>query len=242
MVKEADDSNEVVTITEETVEGSPKNKRSVSKKKVTKKTVTKKTTKKKTARKKRAKRKVATPSRREADKMEKILIENFISMQKVMTNMAEKFDGLSKQLSKLLHLFENSAEALTEKEINLEFKGIDKQREVVDKLNIVLEQNKIIAKGLTLMHETAITPGTHYSLNEKAHENMPARQISPMSFEASSTPMQQQMPTQKERPSSMEPGLMNIPPEPPSPNFGAPIRKPKTLEDKPFQSSEFTSR
>lgn len=102
--------------------------------------------------------------------MEKILIENFIEMQKVMTKMAEKFDHLTKQISGLLDLFENSAKTLTEKEINLELKGGEKEKEVLERLNKVLEQNKIIAKGITLMHETA-------SQQQKPKEMLPPKNI-----------------------------------------------------------------
>ncbi|KHO55254.1 MAG: hypothetical protein QT10_C0004G0041 [archaeon GW2011_AR19] len=38
--------------------------------------------------------------------VEKILVENFVSLQKVMTNLSVKFDELSSQISKLLELFE----------------------------------------------------------------------------------------------------------------------------------------
>ena len=40
--------------------------------------------------------------------IEKALIDNFISMQKVLTNLAIKFDNLSEQITKLLELFEIS--------------------------------------------------------------------------------------------------------------------------------------
>ena len=245
MVKRGSGSSEVVTITEETIKDAPEKKGYASKKKTIKKTITKKSVKKKIIRKKRTKKKVLTSNRRETEKMEKILIENFISMQKVMANMAEKFDGLSKQLSKLLHLFENSAKALVEKEINLEFKGIDKQKELVDKLNIVLEQNKIIAKGLTLMHETAKIPGSCYSLNEGHQSNMPQKPINPVSFETSSIPSQQMSQSTSAKLGNqipkMESGLMGAPIEPPSPNFGAQIKKSKELEEQPFKSPTFSS-
>lgn len=124
----------------------------------------KKTTTKKTASKK------PTITKRDKE-MEKILIENFIEMQKVMTKMAEKFDHLTKQISGLLDLFENSAKTLTEKEINLELKGGEKEKEVLEKLNKVLEQNKIIAKGITLMHETT---SQH---QQKPKESLPPKNI-----------------------------------------------------------------
>ena len=82
---------------------------------------------------------------------EKILIENFVSLQRVMTNMATKFDDLSTQISKLLDLFELSANALAKKDINYT-KPID-EKKIMDKLEGILNQNKVIAKGLVMMHE-----------------------------------------------------------------------------------------
>lgn len=46
---------------------------------------------------------VRTPS------VENVLVENFVSLQKVMTNLSLKFDNLTNQISKLLDLFEISA-------------------------------------------------------------------------------------------------------------------------------------
>lgn len=84
--------------------------------------------------------------------VEKALIENFVSLQKVMTNMIVSFDELSGKISKLLDLFELSAKALAEKNFNFD-KGSKKEQEISDKLEGLLEQNKIIARGLTLLHE-----------------------------------------------------------------------------------------
>ena len=85
-------------------------------------------------------------------KVEKILIENFISLQGVMTNLSIKLDGLTNQISNLLSLFEVSARALAEKEFDLE-KGDKNNEKIFEKIDNLSEQNKIIAKGLTLLHE-----------------------------------------------------------------------------------------
>ena len=87
-----------------------------------------------------------------------MLIENFVSLQKVMTNLGERFDVLSSQISKLLELFEISAKTFTEKEVIVEKNRDNREvyREVVEKLNVLLEQNKTIARGLTLLHEQQI--------------------------------------------------------------------------------------
>jgi len=91
---------------------------------------------------------------------EKILIENFVSLQKVMTNLSIKFDNLTKQISKLLELFEISAKALAEKDFDLEKPGKDKK--IIEKIDNLLNQNKIIAQGLTLMHEKIPEQKTNY--------------------------------------------------------------------------------
>ncbi|MFH1607887.1 MAG: hypothetical protein ABIA78_02025 [archaeon] len=83
--------------------------------------------------------------------IQKALIENFVSLQKVMTNVSIKFDNLTTQITKLLELFEISAKTLAEKEFNLQ-KGKDNE-EVIKRIDNLSEQNKIIARSLTLLHE-----------------------------------------------------------------------------------------
>jgi hypothetical protein len=109
---------------------------------------------KKRARKprKRTRKKIHIPLSREDASTEKILIENFVALQKVMTNLSGKFDNLATQISKMLNLFEISAKALAEKEFNTEKDDKD-IKEIVEKLDGLLEQNKIFAKGLVLLHE-----------------------------------------------------------------------------------------
>lgn len=80
---------------------------------------------------------------------EKILIENFVALQKVMTNLSFKFDALSNQISKLLEIFEISAKSLAGKEFSPE----KNQEDISKKLDTLSEQNKILARGVALMHE-----------------------------------------------------------------------------------------
>ena len=82
----------------------------------------------------------------------RILVENFVSLQKVMTNLSSKFDELSSQISKLLELFEISAKTLARKDFDSE-KGNKNSEEMIEKLDNLIDQNKTIARGLTLMHE-----------------------------------------------------------------------------------------
>ncbi len=84
---------------------------------------------------------------------EKILIENFIAMQKVMTNLALSFDNLSKRISRLLDLFEMSAKTLAEKNYEAD-KGTKPEKEMNEKLGVLLDQNRTIAKGIAMLHES----------------------------------------------------------------------------------------
>ena len=108
--------------------------------------------KKKTSVKKVASTKTKSKKIQKNTNIEKVLVENFISLQKVMTNLAMKFDNLSIQISKLLELFEISAKTLAQKDIVLD-KG-KQEKKIVEKLDTLLDQNKIIARGLTLLHES----------------------------------------------------------------------------------------
>jgi len=83
---------------------------------------------------------------------QKMLIENFVGLQKVMTNLSTKFEDLSIKINDLLNLFEESAKTVVKKELNSldEAKHTEKILTRMDKL---FEQNKLIARGLTLMNE-----------------------------------------------------------------------------------------
>jgi hypothetical protein len=77
------------------------------------------------------------------------LIDNFVNLQRVLTNLSLKFDGLSENISKLLQLFELSAKSFVSKTQN----PIPEDKDLLNKLDTLLDQNKTIAKGLTLIEE-----------------------------------------------------------------------------------------
>lgn len=97
-------------------------------------------------------KRVSNPGNPGEIKLERILIENFISLQRVMTNLAVKFDNLSSQISKLLELFEISAKTLAEKG------SLTEDRKIMGKLDNLIEQNKVIARGVALIHEKESEP------------------------------------------------------------------------------------
>jgi len=114
------------------------------------------------------------------DDVDKVLIENFVSLQKVMTNLAVKFDGLSTQISKLLELFEISAKALAEKDYSLGENTEDKK--VVEKLDNLLAQNKVIAKGIAMLHESNMSSQQQPLVNQpysQPNEIRPATTLPP---------------------------------------------------------------
>jgi hypothetical protein len=86
--------------------------------------------------------------------LEQALIDNFTSLQKVLTNLVIKFDDLSTNMSKLLQLFEISAKSFVEKHPSGEIEKERKEdKEFINKLDSLLDQNKTIAKGILLMED-----------------------------------------------------------------------------------------
>jgi len=111
----------------------------------------KKVKKKKTSKKAAPRRRTVTKPTASTTKVDKAIIQNFVTLQKVMTNLSLKLDSLTTQMSKLLELFEISAKSLAEKEFDLG-EGKD-YKKIESKLDDLIDQNKLIAKGVTLMHE-----------------------------------------------------------------------------------------
>ena len=110
--------------------------------------------KKKTPKKKAVKRIVRkVPSIAEGDtQLGKVLIENFVGLQKVMVNLSIKFDDLSNKIAKLLELFEISAKALAEKDLTIQQTARDDTK-IMKEMGNLSNQNKVIARGLTLMND-----------------------------------------------------------------------------------------
>lgn len=82
-------------------------------------------------------------------KLEETLIHNLVELQKVHTHLAERFDKLATNIDMLLRLFETAARSFAHGSPQVS----DKDREFLEKIDRLLDQNKTIAKGLTLMEE-----------------------------------------------------------------------------------------
>ena len=120
-------------------------------------------------------------------KVDSALIENFVSLQRVLTNLSVKLDNVATQMSKLLDLFEISAKAIAEKDFDLG-KG---NKEVLERLDNLLDQNKTLARGLTLMHERI--PQETYPIQQQM------RLMSPIPQQNFQPPMPQKQEMQKPR-------------------------------------------
>ena len=107
--------------------------------------------------------------------LEEKLIENLVELQKIHTNLAERFDSLSRQISSLLSLFESAAQSFAKNPVN---QFSEKDQEFLEKIDRLLDQNKTIAKGLTMMEERIRdkmhTPGlSQIAENKKENLNEP---------------------------------------------------------------------
>ncbi len=79
-----------------------------------------------------------------AREREELLIENFVGLQHAMTNLSVKFGSLSDNIVKLLSVFEEAARGFVSG-------GRVDDKDMLKKIDSLLDQNKTIAKGLVLM-------------------------------------------------------------------------------------------
>lgn len=82
--------------------------------------------------------------------IEQKIIENLVELQKVHTNLAEKFDKLASEISNLMAIFEVAARSFAESPSAV---ATEKDKQFLDKIDKLIEQNKTIAKGLILMED-----------------------------------------------------------------------------------------
>jgi chaperonin cofactor prefoldin len=78
------------------------------------------------------------------------LAKNLVELQKINTDLAEKFDKLTKEISQLLALFEVTARNFAKQAPIGEY---EKDKDFLNKIDRLLDQNKVLAKGLTMMEE-----------------------------------------------------------------------------------------
>ena len=106
-------------------------------------------TKKKAIKKKSAPVKIPEHTH-SSTKTDDLLIQNFVGLQKVIIDLSLKINDLTNQVSQLLKLFEISAETIVKKEFKVDNEA---NQELMKRLDLITEQNKLVARGFTLMHE-----------------------------------------------------------------------------------------
>jgi hypothetical protein len=157
---------------------------------------------KKNLKSKKKVKKISTPKIKNTSKVDAKLIQNFVVMQKVLVNLSVKFDHLSNQISQLLNVFEISAKAITQKEFNPA--STKDTQEIQKKIDSLLDQNKLIARGLTLMHNQpapAQPPRPPQMQRPMIQQQRPPMQR---------PPMQPQMQKQTPPPQSQEKEIQNF--------------------------------
>ncbi|MFH1290627.1 MAG: hypothetical protein ABIH92_04425 [Nanoarchaeota archaeon] len=115
--------------------------------------MTKKRTKKTSSTKKTKKRTSSTTKKITVTdrEIEHAILQNLVQIQKVHTDLAEKFDHLTKELSQLLTLFEVTARNFAKNvPANSDYQ---KDKDFLEKIDRLLDQNKLLARGMTMMEE-----------------------------------------------------------------------------------------
>ena len=118
------------------------------------------------------------------------IVENLVALQKINIDMSEKFSKLAKEISSLLVLFELAAKNFSKHSTG---KITEADKEFLDKIDKLLEQNKTIAKGLTLM-EDQMKKRLYPEVEER--EEMQEQQ-SPQIIQMQQIPQIQQEPSQE---------------------------------------------
>ena len=129
----------------------------------------KKTTIKENLPSKSNKVKIPKKKRLTTSQREEMLIENFVGLQHAMTNLSIKFGSLTEQINNLLRVYEESALSFAQG-------GKVNDKEMLDKINNLLEQNKTIAKGLVMM-ESKLRNKT-VDLSSSSEQSMPSNNFS----------------------------------------------------------------
>ncbi|MFA5060963.1 MAG: hypothetical protein WC494_01440 [Candidatus Pacearchaeota archaeon] len=91
-----------------------------------------------------------------AQEREQLLIENFVGLQHAMTNLSIKFSALSENINKLLQIFEEAANKFSpepERKEIIKEPGNDLNKDLIRKIDSLIDQNKTIAQGLVIMEE-----------------------------------------------------------------------------------------
>lgn len=80
-----------------------------------------------------------------------LLLENTIALQKTLAGLATELKTLNKKVSELFELFEAASSAFKEAKAT---GGAEIPADISEKIDMLVEQNKTLAKGLLLLEKT----------------------------------------------------------------------------------------
>ena len=90
---------------------------------------------------------------KQQDKNIDILIENSISLQKILTSVSYNLTKLTEEVTLILELFKEASKNFGEERATEEI-DLDHKKNLISKLDTLIEQNKHIARGLILLEGT----------------------------------------------------------------------------------------
>jgi len=91
-----------------------------------------------------------------------MLLENSITLQKTLTDLAFSLKDLNKKISSMLELFENASQTIKE----------GSETGLSEKIDLLAKQNKTIAQGLLLL-EKSIRKGKSSEIEEETEKIRP---------------------------------------------------------------------
>lgn len=96
-----------------------------------------------------------------------LLLENTIALQKTLASLATELKALNKKVSELFELFEAASAAFKEGSTEAKVPS-----NISEKIDILIEQNKTLAKGLLLLEKTVRAKPETVSLTRPAAKPM----------------------------------------------------------------------
>lgn len=79
-----------------------------------------------------------------------LLLENSIALQKTMADLALELKSLNQKVARIVSSFESASLAFKE----AKEKGIAEPKDISEKLDMIIDQNKTIAQGVLLLEES----------------------------------------------------------------------------------------
>ena len=90
---------------------------------------------------------------KQQDKSIELLVENSIALQKILTSVSYNLTKLTEEITLILELFKEASKTFGEERATEEV-DFDHKRNLISKLDVLIEQNKHIARGLILLEST----------------------------------------------------------------------------------------